>query len=37
MAAADDDGNGRGQQWRMTMVADDNSSQDWMADYDREG
>ncbi len=36
MAAVDDDGNGRQQRQRM-KTADDNDTQDWVADYKREG
>jgi hypothetical protein len=35
--AADNDGNGGRQRWRMTTAADDNGLRDWAADYDGEG
>ncbi len=34
---ADNDGNGGRQRWRTTTAADDDGSQDWVADYDGEG
>ncbi len=36
-AAANDDSNGGQGRWQMTVAADDNGSQDWMADYDGKG
>ncbi len=35
--AADNDGDGGRRWWWTTMAADDDGSQDWAADYDREG
>jgi hypothetical protein len=38
MAAAEDSGGGRQQwQWWQSMAVDNNSIQDWVADYDGEG
>jgi hypothetical protein len=37
MAAAEDSGGGQQQRWRRTTAADNDGSQDWAADYDREG
>ncbi len=37
MAAVDNDGNGRQQEWQTTKVADDDGTQDRAADYKGEG
>ncbi len=37
MAVAEDSSGGRQWQWRRTAAADNDSTQDWGADYDGEG
>jgi hypothetical protein len=37
MVAAEDSGGGQQWRWRRTMAMDDDSTQDWVADYNGEG